>query len=120
MDAVIVHLNALQVGATLFLQTARAELSAKNAIHEASVKSSFLANMSHEIRTPLHAILSMGRMLLDSRCSEAAVTGGEDVADLSQIVKSAETLEALVNDILFISKMQTVGFELDSRQTDVR
>ena len=107
-----------QVSATLFEQTARAEMSARNAIHEAEVKSSFLANMSHEIRTPLHAILSMGRMLLDSRCSDPSASE-QDINDLCQIVKASETLEALVNDILFISKMQTVGFKLDSRENDV-
>ncbi len=39
--------------------------------------------------------------------------------DLRQIIKSSETLQALVNDILFISKMQTAGFELDMRRFDV-
>lgn len=43
----------------------------------------------------------------------------QEVEDLTQIVRSSETLEALVNDILFISKMQTTGFELQPRPVEL-
>jgi signal transduction histidine kinase len=74
--------------------------------------------MSHEIRTPLHAIQSMGRMLLDSRQARNQDNTREQ-QDLHLIVKSAENLETLVNDILFISKMQTTSFELHASNFDV-
>jgi signal transduction histidine kinase len=74
--------------------------------------------MSHEVRTPLHAILSMSRMLLEARQRSQSVNT-QELEDLTQIIKSSETLEALVNDILFISKMQTSGFELNNSAFDV-
>ncbi len=88
------------------------------AIHEAELKSSFLADMSHEIRTPLHAILCMSRMLMDAFSADKRTTP-QETADLTQVIKSAETLEALVNDILFISKMQSTGLELNNDTFDV-
>ena len=107
-----------RVDASVFELTAEAERSAQVAIHEAEVKSSFLANMSHEIRTPLHAILSMSRMLMDSKHSNTSATQ-QELEDLSHIIKASETLEALVNDILFISKMQTASFELNNAPMNV-
>lgn len=115
---IIFYCGRQRVGVSLFEQTAQAEHDAQVAMREAEVKSSFLANMSHEIRTPLHAILSMGRMLMESRQADPNASL-QDLEDLSQIIKSSETLEALVNDILFISKMQTASFELGNRQFDV-
>ncbi len=76
--------------------------------------------MSHEVRTPLHAILSMSRMLLEARQrGQPTNANAQELEDLTQIIKSSETLEALVNDILFISKMQTSGFELSNSPFDV-
>ncbi len=77
------------------------------------IKTSFLNNMSHEIRTPLHAIMSMSRMLLDGKAEGRKRALQDDVADLTHIVKSSETLESLVNDILLLSKIQATGFHLD-------
>ncbi len=74
--------------------------------------------MSHEIRTPLHAILSMGRMVLDSRQARGSPST-QEVEDLTQIIKSSEALQNLVNDILFISKIQTNTFELSMSTFDV-
>eukprot|EP00045_Choanoeca_perplexa_P018154 m.280221 g.280221 ORF g.280221 m.280221 type:complete len:1327 (-) comp17732_c0_seq2:508-4488(-) len=113
----ILYCGRQRVGASLFEQTAKAERFAQVARQEAEVKASFLANMSHEIRTPLHAILSMGRMLMESRLNDPT-TPHQDLEDLTQIIRSSETLEALVNDILFVSKMQTSSFSLINKQFD--
>eukprot|EP00049_Salpingoeca_infusionum_P005590 m.94034 g.94034 ORF g.94034 m.94034 type:complete len:972 (-) comp13015_c1_seq1:437-3352(-) len=107
-----------QLGASLFEKTARAERTAEVARHEADIKASFLANMSHEIRTPLHAILSMSQMLMESRKRDPTADP-QDLDDITQIIKSSETLQALVNDILFISKMQTSSFALSNQPFDV-
>lgn len=54
-------------------------------------------------------------MLMDSRRADPRADR-QDLEDIGQIIKSSETLEALVNDILFISKMQTNTFELGNRR----
>ncbi|EGD77705.1 hypothetical protein PTSG_08798 [Salpingoeca rosetta] len=116
--AVILYCGRQRVGLSLLEKTRRAEHFAQLARHDAEVKANFLANMSHEIRTPLHAILSMGRLLLENRQSDKHVDP-QDLEDLNQLIKSSETLQALVNDVLFISKMQTSSFSLQNKTFDV-
>ena len=55
---------------------------------------------------------------MDSLRADKSTTP-QEIEDLTQIIKSAETLEALVNDILFISKMQSTGLELNNDTFDV-
>jgi signal transduction histidine kinase len=57
--------------------------------------------------------MSMSRMLLDGKAEGRKRALQDDVADLTHIVKSSETLESLVNDILLLSKIQATGFHLD-------
>lgn len=116
--SILYYCGRKHIGASLFEQTLRAERDAQVARQNAEIKASFLANMSHEIRTPLHAILSMGRMLMESRQMDPNADA-QDLEDLAQIIRSSETLEALVNDVLFISKMQTSSFTLVNKPFDV-
>jgi PAS domain S-box-containing protein len=69
-------------------------------------KSEFLANMSHEIRTPLNGLLGMLQLVrmgdLDAERSQYL-----DVA-----MNSGESLLAIINDILDLSKIEAGKFEL--------
>ena len=69
-------------------------------------KSEFLANMSHEIRTPLNGLLGMLQL----------VRMGEMDAERSQYLdvamNSGESLLAIINDILDLSKIEAGKFEL--------
>ena len=69
-------------------------------------KSEFLANMSHEIRTPLNGLLGMLQL----------VRMGELDAERSQYLdvamNSGESLLAIINDILDLSKIEAGKFEL--------
>jgi len=71
-------------------------------------KSEFLANMSHEIRTPLNGILGMMQLIrlgdLDEDRSQYL-----DVA-----MTSGESLLAIINDILDLSKIEAGKFQIDS------
>jgi len=72
-------------------------------------KSRFLATMSHEIRTPMNGILGMAQLLLQPDLGDSE---REDFA--RTILNSGQTLHALLNDILDLSKVESGKFELEA------
>ncbi|MBF0382789.1 MAG: response regulator [Magnetococcales bacterium] len=73
----------------------------------ANAKSLFLASMSHEIRTPINAILGVGELLAESALNS------EQTRFVKIVNKAGETLLALINDILDISKIEAGQLELE-------
>jgi signal transduction histidine kinase len=65
-------------------------------------KSDFLAMTSHEIRTPLNGILGMTQVILADRDTDAALR-----TKVALVQDAGETVRALVDDILDLSKMET-------------
>ena len=72
-------------------------------------KTEFLTNMSHEIRTPMNAVVGLSSIL----ANETNLTGKQ-----KNIVKvlqtSADSLLALINDLLDISKIEAKSVDLES------
>ena len=65
-------------------------------------KSDFLAMTSHEIRTPLNGILGMTQVMLADRSIEGPLR-----TKIQTVYGAGETMRALVDDILDLSKMET-------------
>jgi signal transduction histidine kinase/CheY-like chemotaxis protein len=80
------------------------------AIAEAAskAKSSFLATVSHEIRTPMNGVLGMTEVMLEGPLNV------EQRDQLTTIQRSGETLVALINDILDVSKVEAGRLTLES------
>ncbi|MCZ0930483.1 ATP-binding protein [Halomonas janggokensis] len=70
-------------------------------------KSEFMAVMSHEIRTPLNGVVGMADLLKDEVKTPKAVTY------LAALKRSAESLRAVINDILDYTKIESGRLDLD-------
>ena len=89
------------------LQEARDEAQRANA-----AKSGFLANMSHEIRTPINTIIGMDEMILRENPKDEQYPAA--VKKYASDIKTASnSLLALVNDLLDITKIETGRMTLD-------
>jgi PAS domain S-box-containing protein len=82
-------------------------IEAKRQAEAATVaKSSFLASMSHEIRTPLNGVLGMAQVLRADKLTD------DQRQKVNVIFDSGQTLMALLNDVLDISKIEAGKLEI--------
>lgn len=85
----------------------------EEAVQANAAKSSFLANMSHEIRTPMNGILGMADLI-------SVMDAPDDVRKRAQIIKSSgDTLLAILNDILDLSKIEAGKLSFQSEEVDI-
>ena len=95
-------------------QAEQALIQAKDEAEAATrAKSAFLAAMSHEIRTPLNGVLGM---------AQAMAAGPLELAQrerLDVIRQSGETLLAVLNDVLDLSKIEAGRLELEDAEFNI-
>ena len=110
LAADLTRLSQTHASHTRNLRAHARELEATN-----RYKSQFLANVSHELRTPLNSILLLSKLL-------AAKTGRLDEESLRQadvIHKAGSDLQALIDNILDLSRIEAGRLELHVEEADV-
>ncbi len=107
-------LSTAAIQAALAIQNALlfSEVKSKNeALERANhLKAQFLATVTHELRTPLHSIISYGSLLTDGYV-DGELTA-EQQEHISFIVRRAEDLARLVDDMLDLSKIEADRLEV--------
>jgi CheY-like chemotaxis protein len=120
---VIQHRHSVtMIEARMLLEAQSEELrAAKETAEQASTaRARFLANMSHEIRTPINGILGSAQLLAEGPLD------AQRQPIMHALLRSAEDLLALVDEILDFSKMRAgkmrlecVAFDLDTLVREV-
>lgn len=88
-------------------------LEASKAQEVELVKNAFLHNMSYEIRTPLHSVVGFADLFEQSHTVE------DEQLFIREIRDNSEYLLALINDILFLSRLDAQMIELKPQMTDI-
>ncbi len=78
------------------------------------IKNEFVANVTHELRTPVNGILGNTHELMSHNLPAA------DMKILSMIERGCEDMNALINNILDFSKLESGKFQLDPREFNFR
>ncbi len=89
------------------------EKNKQQALMASEAKGRFLANMSHEIRTPINAVLGMDAMIL-RECTDMTIR--EYALDIQN---AGQSLLALINDILDLSKIESGKLEILPEEYDL-
>jgi two-component system, sensor histidine kinase len=126
---ICISLVAGAVGLGNFLRNGRRQLDqSRTALREAralarrgeqaadaanAAKSAFLATMSHEIRTPLNGVLGMAQAMQADDLSDV------QRARIAVVRESGETLLAILNDILDLSKIEAGRLTLETTEFDM-
>ncbi|MBR1687084.1 MAG: PAS domain-containing protein [Prevotella sp.] len=76
------------------------------------LKNSFLLNMSYEIRTPLNTVLGFAELFENEHNPE------DEGVFVEEIKKNSNSLLELINDILFLSRLDANMIEYNKEDTD--
>ncbi|MCK4620833.1 MAG: HAMP domain-containing histidine kinase [Desulfuromonadales bacterium] len=80
-------------------------------------KSAFLANMSHELRTPLQAIIGYTDVVREELEMEGM---DENAEELNRVMRNANRLLSLINNILDMAKIESGKMDLDLQSVNLK
>ena len=78
-----------------------------------TIKNAFLKNMSHEIRTPLNAVIGFAELF------DSEHTPEDEPVFVNEIKKNTNILLKLINDVLFLSRLDAKMVEIKPQPTDI-
>jgi signal transduction histidine kinase/HAMP domain-containing protein len=115
-------LSTASVQTSIAIQNAMlyAEVKDKNAALERAnhLKSQFLANVTHELRSPLHSIISYGSLIVDGFVDGDLTAEQEE--HIQFMIRRAEDLSHLVDDMLDLSKIEADRIEVIAKPLAIK
>ena len=99
----------------LAADNARLYREAQDAI---KLREDFLAIASHELRTPLTSLLLQADGMMRHLCKQTPLTPERMASKIDRILKQAERLQRLVDNLLDVSRLAKGSIELYLRKTD--
>src|SRR5579885_2285339 len=111
-DTFLLSTAAIQVAMAIQNTLLFVEVKDKNAALERvnNLKSQFLATVTHELLTPLHSIISYGALILEGFVDGELTAEQEE--HIQFMVRRAEDLHHLVDDMLDLSKIEADRLEV--------
>lgn len=106
------HSNQLE--AQVHIRTRQLVAARDAAMNSDRYKSEFLANVTHELRTPIQSIIGYVELAIEEAENEGLLTVQ---TDLEKVMRNAERLFSLINDVLDISKIEAGKMELKYSDT---
>lgn len=101
-----------ELAATMDVLAERLEVASHESERLETMRQDFVANISHELKTPITVIRGSLEALLDG-----IVTEPEKIDDYYlQMLNEAKFLQRLVNDLLDLSKLQSLDFVIDKTE----
>ena len=111
----VIEFQAVGHDVTVRKQAEAALIRAKDAAESADrAKSEFLAIVSHEIRTPINGVIGFTKLLRETPLN------ADQRGFVDMISTSGLTLEALISDILDMSKIEAGKIEIDHAPYSLR
>ena len=102
--------NRLKTSSEEFVQLNETLMNANEDILKADkAKKELLGNVSHDLRTPLTMIVGYGEMIRD-------LPEENNEENINVIIDEAKRLSTLVDDLIDISKMDSISVELDKHK----
>ena len=90
----------------------RLAVETRKAQETEQLKQSFLTNMSYEIRTPLNTVVGFAELF------ESEHDAADEAVFVEEIKRNSNTMLSLVNDVLFISRLDANMIEYPLAETD--
>jgi PAS domain S-box-containing protein len=110
VGAIVTNMRDITDSTNAEIATAEARQRAESANQ---AKSDFLAMISHEIRTPMNGITGMCQLLLESNLNKEQQDYSETIA------QSAQSLLALINDVLDFSRIEAGKLSIERAPIDL-
>jgi two-component system phosphate regulon sensor histidine kinase PhoR len=82
-----------------------------------SLRRDFVANVSHELRTPVTAVRSAAETLRESALADPNPAVPARFVDI--IIRNAERLQSLIEDLLELSRLESKEFRLKKERVDL-